>query len=111
MIKNLGEYLLPLYNKEAVDKIQKELVHYAQTVSRVHHPQFHPAWYKDANAYVMYPDGIKYTGSPLQDCTTHLYHIKKLGCNVVHILPFSGCMRNFPPLPCSCDSPDPGKVK
>jgi maltose alpha-D-glucosyltransferase/alpha-amylase len=47
-------------------------------------------WYKFIELYCVYPDGVVYDAklSPLQNLTLHLQHIKSLGCNAVHILPF-----------------------
>lgn len=49
-----------------------------------------PDWYKAIALYSVYPDSIIYDRhlSPLENLSQHIYYIKALGFNALHILPF-----------------------
>src|SRR5687768_4775433 len=88
-MKKLVDYLKPLYNSNA-KKIADEVYEFMATLER---PKSHTEdhfWYKYLNMYTVYPDGVVYyrNRKPLQNLIPHLVHIRTLGCNAVHILPF-----------------------
>ncbi|HEX7042855.1 MAG TPA: alpha-amylase family glycosyl hydrolase [Patescibacteria group bacterium] len=82
-------YLQSFYTKEAIEKIVKELKVYYEKLPKVPLQLFSKNWYKDSNLYLVYPDSIKTDHEvPLKSLRSHLTHVKELGCNAVHILPF-----------------------
>jgi maltose alpha-D-glucosyltransferase/alpha-amylase len=82
-------YLKPLYKKDA-SRIIRELDLYKKTLTIITQKSEDPLWYKSLDLYVVYPDGIIHNKKlpKLQNLITHMLHIKTLGCNAFHILPF-----------------------
>lgn len=88
-MSKLLSYLKPIYKEEA-ERIFFALKAHLQTIKKVKIKEKNPYWYKFSRIYFIYPDGVTYnkTVSPLRNLIAHLEHIKKLGCNALHILPF-----------------------
>lgn len=86
------EQLTPLIKqlyKDQADQIIKDLTAYRKKLPTKDIPSPNLSWYKYINLYFIYPDSIKNkNASPLKSLIPHLSHIKDLGCNAVHILPF-----------------------
>ncbi len=80
-------YVKQLYSQRA-DEIVKELEEYQNSLNPVTIHSPNPTWYKYLNLYFVYPDAIRGRGVPLAHLIPHLAHVKRLGCNAVHILPF-----------------------
>src|SRR6476620_4593014 len=89
VFRKIEEYLRPIYKADAL-RIEKEVVAYAKTIKRVKPSADNPYWYKFIDLYFIYPDGVVYNRNqpPLCNLLPHIAHIKTLGCNALHILPF-----------------------
>lgn len=87
--EQIEKYIKPLYRKDT-GRVIKELKAYAETLKKVEPKSENPYWYKFIDLYFIYPDGVIYNkhASPLNNLLPHIDHIKKLGCNAMHILPF-----------------------
>ena len=87
--KNLQEYIKKLYKTES-KKVFKDLQAYLKIIQRVEPLTDDAYWYKFVDLYFVYPDGVMYNRnkSPLQNLVSHIAHVKTLGCNALHILPF-----------------------
>lgn len=87
-IDDIFPYLKQLYPDDAdwmIAELKKELRH----VDEVTVSSEHGNWYKRLHLYVTYPDSFPHPDqTPIQGLTQHIDHIKQLGCNAVHILPF-----------------------
>lgn len=83
------EYLQEIYAKDA-ERVYQAIDKHAKTLKRLKRTAETPYWYKYSELYCVYPDGVLYDKSlsPLGNLVIHIEHIKKLGCNAVHILPF-----------------------
>lgn len=88
-MEKLQEYLKPIYKGES-DTLFKELQKQIKKAQKVKPKDDNPYWYKYIDLYFVYPDGVLYNKnkSPLQNLIPHIAHIKTLGCNAIHILPF-----------------------
>jgi maltose alpha-D-glucosyltransferase/alpha-amylase len=85
----LTDYLKQLYKSDA-DRVIKEISGQINKTKKIEPKSDNPYWYKFIDLYFVYPDGILYdrTKSPLQNLIPHIAHVKTLGCNAMHILPF-----------------------
>jgi hypothetical protein len=84
----LKDYIEPLYGRRA-DQICTEIIAYAKDFPRKECPYPNALWHKFINLYAIYPDAIENGGDvPLTRLIPHLAHVKIIGCNAVHILPF-----------------------
>jgi maltose alpha-D-glucosyltransferase/alpha-amylase len=87
-MNELKQYLKPLY-KHNTERICSEIISYAKDFPRNENPYPNFLWYKFLNLYAIYPDAIENgNAAPLTRLISHLAHIKGLGCNALHILPF-----------------------
>ncbi len=87
-MNELKQYVKPLY-KQSAEQICKEVISYAKDFPRNENPYPNILWYKFLNLYAIYPDAIENGDAvPLARLIPHLAHIKRLGCNALHILPF-----------------------
>ena len=86
-MEDIAAHIQDFYTKEAVEKISHELSVYIKDLPKVGvEPQM---WYKNSVLYFIYPDSIKTEDTqPLRNITSYLQHIKDLGCDGVHLLPF-----------------------
>ena len=84
----LKDYLEPLYGRHA-DQLCRAIVSYSRDYPRIEYVYLNPLWHKYINLYAIYPDVIENGNDvPLARLISHLAHVKRLGCNAVHILPF-----------------------
>jgi len=87
-MNELKRYLKPLY-KHNTERISSEIISYAKDFPRNENPYPNFLWHKFLNLYAIYPDGIENgNAAPLARLIPHIAHIKRLGCNALHILPF-----------------------
>jgi len=87
-MSELKQYVRPLY-RHNTDQLCREIITYAKDFPRNENPYPNLLWYKFLNLYVIYPDAIENGNAvPLCRLIPHLAHIKRLGCNALHILPF-----------------------
>ena len=85
---DLKSYLESLYGDKS-EMISSEIQACLQQYPCNDNPFPNPLWYKSINLYVVYPDGVASgEGSPLSRLIPYLAHVKQLGCNAIHILPF-----------------------
>lgn len=86
-MEGIASYIQDLYTKEAGEKILRELSSYIKDLP--HYGEQSQAWYKNSILYFLYPDSIKIDDKPpLRSVTSYLHHVKDLGCDGVHLLPF-----------------------
>src|SRR5437764_2739935 len=87
-MNELKRYLKPLY-KHNTERISSEIISYAKDFPRNENPYPNYLWHKFLNFYAIYPDDIENgNAAPLARLIPHIAHIKRLGCNALHILPF-----------------------
>ena len=87
-VNELKQYLKPLY-KHNTERLCSEIISYAKDFPRNENPYPNLLWHKFLNLYAIYPDGIENgNAAPLARLIPHIAHIKMLGCNALHILPF-----------------------
>jgi maltose alpha-D-glucosyltransferase / alpha-amylase len=87
-MKELGLYLKELYTSNA-QQLEKEIQDLLKKAPKIEKGFINPTWYKHANVYVIYPDGMFHRSKQaFKSLIPHLDHIKGLGCQAVHILPF-----------------------
>lgn len=88
-MEELIKLLKPLY-KNNTQKVVDSLREYISELPKIRPAYPNKYWYKFVDLYVTYPDGVIYnkTKTPLQNLLPHITHIKQLGCNALHILPF-----------------------
>lgn len=84
-LRRVIERLYPEQAERIVAEIAASIDHVA--------PAARPApdlyWYRFLQLYFIYPDSIAFgSGSPLARLVPYLQHVKDLGCNALHILPF-----------------------
>lgn len=87
-MNELKQYVRPLYKHNA-DRICSEIISYAKDFPHNENPYPNLLWYKFLNLYAVYPDAIENGNAvPLARLIPRLAHVKRLGCNALHILPF-----------------------
>jgi maltose alpha-D-glucosyltransferase/alpha-amylase len=87
-MSTLKQLLISLYD-DAAEKIIQELEADIGEVADSKDSDTVSDWYKRMNLYVTYPDSFCTEGScDLAALTSKISHIKKLGCNAIHVLPF-----------------------
>lgn len=88
-MKLITSYLEIIYPAEA-NNIDKILTEYIRQLPEGTAAPENSDWYRAMVLYSTYPDSIIYDKqlSPLKNLQQHLAHIKSLGCNALHILPF-----------------------
>jgi maltose alpha-D-glucosyltransferase / alpha-amylase len=87
-MNELEVYIKQLYPNDH-KKVVKELTAYIANKKKIETPYQNPYWHKNIDMYIIYPDGkFGRTKSSLQSLIPHLAHVKKLGCNAIHVLPF-----------------------
>src|SRR2546430_17188921 len=84
-VNELKQYLKPLY-KHDTERLSSEIICYAKDFPRNENPYPNLLWHKFLNLYAIYPDGVENgNAAPLARLIPHLAHIKRLGCNALHI--------------------------
>lgn len=79
----------PFYSSEDIKKIIEKLTEYIKELPRYTKDLEDTDWYKSSNIYFIYPDAIQTEENfPLENIKFFLPHIKELGCDAVHLLPF-----------------------
>jgi maltose alpha-D-glucosyltransferase/alpha-amylase len=85
---NLEVLIRKLYPRKS-KRVIKEIHQFQQHIQPATIPAPNYSWYKNISLYTIYPDvliGRKH--SPLANLVYILDHVKDLGCNAIHILPF-----------------------
>lgn len=87
-MENLKKLFGILYRQNA-PAIITDIAAYKKKIRIEEIPLPNTNWYRYMNLYFIYPDSITgRKGTPLNRLETYLTHIKEMGCDGVHILPF-----------------------
>ncbi len=87
-MSTLKQLLISIYD-DAAEEIIQELEADIGKIEEFKEPDAASDWYKQMNLYVTYPDSFCAEGNcDLEALTSKISHIKNLGCNAIHVLPF-----------------------
>ena len=87
-MKEIKNNLIELYGDDGL-QVYANIKEYIKKVIPREKTSDRSYWYKNINVYVVYPDGLySRTLSPFKRLISHLDHVKKLGFNAIHVLPF-----------------------
>lgn len=85
---DLRRVIARLYPDRA-EGIASDITSYIREIAPAARPAPDLYWYRFLQLYFIYPDSIATgSGSPIGRLVPYLQHVKDLGCNALHILPF-----------------------
>ena len=89
-MQELFHYLKVIYKSQAEQAIEpiKELIFSLSPIGNYF--DLKRGWARFVELYSIYPDGVIYDKnlSPLRNLVQHIVHVKRLGFNALHIMPF-----------------------